>query len=235
MQAKIYVVCAGISDYPIDSDDRTYNANNARAICEIFKKNGHAETFLTTDTRATRTNVLAALKTMFAKANSQDAILFFFSGHGSTNSFLCYDDHVMHEEIVDIMEKSQAKTKIVMADACHSGKVRQAQKDKMKTQKRLKKDKVMFFLSSRGNEVSWGPSEGKNSFFTSFLARGLRGAADANKDSIVSAREIYLFVNKGLSKQSFTYNGETKVGIQHPVMWGNFDHNMPVISWKRKH
>lgn len=228
------MVCAGISDYPDKENYLNFTANDARAICEIYKKNGHAETFLTTDTRATRANVLAALKSIFAKASSQDAIMFFFSGHGSTNSFLCYDGHVMHEEIVGIMEKSHARTKIVMANACHSGKVRQAQKDKQKTQKRLKKEKVMFFLSSRGNELSWGPTNGDNSYFTSFLARGLRGAADANKDSIVSAREIYLFVSKGLSKQTFTVDGETKTGIQHPVMWGNFDHNMPVISWKRK-
>lgn len=233
LQAKNYIVCIGVGDYPDNDIDLNYTADDARTIHDIYKANGHSELFLAINERATVENVRAAMNAMFSKAGNNDGILFFFSGHGSPNSFLCYDGHLRHDELVEIMSHSKAGTKMVMANACHSGQVSQAQRELRNARKKYNKNTIMFFLSSRGNEYSWGASDGKNSYFTSFLARGLRGAADANKDSIVSAREIYLFVRKGLSKQTYTYNGVIQNDIQHPVMWGKFDNNMPVISWKR--
>ena len=81
----------------------------------------------------------------------------------------------------------------------------------------------MFFLSSRSDETSIERRDMKNGFFTAYLQRGLRGGADTNKDRIVTARELFVFVSNGVRRIS-----EDR---QHPVMWGKFDNNMPVISW----
>ena len=80
----------------------------------------------------------------------------------------------------------------------------------------------MLFLSSRTNETSL-ETPYKNSLFTIFLERGLRGGADTNKDRRISARELYDFVHKGVI--------EVSGNKQHPVMWGKFDNNMTVINW----
>ena len=80
----------------------------------------------------------------------------------------------------------------------------------------------MLFLSSRTNETSQ-ETQYKNSLFTIFLERGLRGGADKNKDRRINAREIFEFVHTGVSKASG--------GKQHPVMWGKFDNNMTIIKW----
>ena len=80
----------------------------------------------------------------------------------------------------------------------------------------------MLFLSSRTNEVS-RESRYKNSLFTIFLERGLRGGADTNRDRYITARELYDFVHKGVI--------EASGNKQHPVMWGKFDNNMTVINW----
>lgn len=56
-----------------------------------------------------------------------------------------------------------------------------------------------------------------------FLERGLRGGADTNKDRVITAKEIYNFVHQGVV--------EASRNRQHPVMWGKFDGNMPVIKW----
>lgn len=234
-QAKIYVVSVGVSDYPGTENDLSFGANDARTIRDIYKKNGEVgrdsvETFITTEERANCDNIRAAMKTVFGKATEQDVIIFFFSGHGSTNSFYCFDGHLLHEEIVKIMNECKAKRKIIMADACHSGSLSGAQNE---LYEQIKTSNVMFFLSSRPEETSWGyRTEQGNSLFVSFLARGLRGAADANKDRIVTAREIFLFVNKGVSSRKIQRGDE--YFVQHPVMWGFFDHNMPVISWKER-
>jgi hypothetical protein len=80
----------------------------------------------------------------------------------------------------------------------------------------------MFFLSSRTNEES-KESPFKNSLFTIFLERGLRGGADTDRNRIITAREIYNFVHKGVI--------EASGNKQHPVMWGKFDNNMTIIKW----
>jgi hypothetical protein len=84
------------------------------------------------------------------------------------------------------------------------------------------KENVMMFLSSRNNERSQ-ETKFRNSLFTMFLERGLRGGADNNKDRQITAKELYDFVHDGVSKAS----GRK----QHPVMWGKFDNNMTIINW----
>jgi uncharacterized caspase-like protein len=63
----------------------------------------------------------------------------------------------------------------------------------------------------------------KNSVFTTYLVRGLRGGADANNNRIITARELFNFVSNGVIKV-------TRKG-QHPVMWGKFDSNMSILKW----
>ena len=63
----------------------------------------------------------------------------------------------------------------------------------------------------------------QNGYFTEYLKKGLRGNADVNKDRTITAKELFDFVHNGVSKISSEK--------QHPVMWGNFDDNMPVMKW----
>ena len=84
----------------------------------------------------------------------------------------------------------------------------------------------MFFLSSRTNEQSQERRSWRNSLFTAYLERGLRGGADNNLDWTITARELFNFVSKGVAEAS-----QQK---QHPVMWGKFDDDMPLMVWKKK-
>ena len=84
---------------------------------------------------------------------------------------------------------------------------------------------VMLFMSSRDFETS-GAGDGsykKNSTFTRYLQRGLKGGADKNKDRKVTARELFKFVSDGVKSETD--------GMQNPVMWGKFSDNMVVMSW----
>ena len=65
----------------------------------------------------------------------------------------------------------------------------------------------------------------QNGYFTTYLERGMRGGADTNKDKLVTAKEIYVFVSNGVKKISKDH--------QHPVMWGNFDDNLVMVDWRR--
>ena len=63
----------------------------------------------------------------------------------------------------------------------------------------------------------------RNSLFTAYLERGLRGGADANLDRTITARELFTFVSEGVQQKS-----KQK---QHPVMWGRFPDEMPLMTW----
>ena len=88
----------------------------------------------------------------------------------------------------------------------------------------MKKSNVMLFLSSRGNEFSNERPDMKNGYFTTYLGKGLQGAADANRDRTITAKELFDYVHKGVIELSF--------GAQHPVMWGNFPDDMTIMKWK---
>ncbi len=224
-QKKIYIVSAGIADYPGDNMDLSLCANDAATFKWVFKKNKKANVVLLTNSQATKSAILSALRSQFAKASQKDAIIFFFSGHGSPGNLVCYDGQLDYQSIKNIMAESKASYKMIFADACFSGKMRREQRNQHNTSvpASLRNTEVMFFLSSRSDETSIERRDMKNGFFTAYLQRGLRGGADTNKDRVVTARELFIFVSNGVRKIS-----EDR---QHPVMWGKFDNNMPVISW----
>ena len=224
LQAKNYVVCVGIADYPGTDSDLKLSATDARTMKTLYEKNGDAEVVALTNAHATVSAITDAVGVLYAKATTADAVIFYFSGHGMPGCFICYDGVLKYDVLTDIMAKSQAGSKMVMADACFAGNARQEKTDEANVNKA---ENVMFFLSSRSNETSLERKSGwTNSLFTAYLERGLRGGADANKDRTITARELFLFVNKGVAEQSRKK--------QHPVMWGRFDDNMPVMVWKKK-
>lgn len=91
VQARTYVVCAGISDYPGTGNDLRVSAYDAQTIDNIFQKNKYSESVCYTDANATTTNIIEAMNTMFGKADKDDVIMLYFSGHGIPGGLVCYD------------------------------------------------------------------------------------------------------------------------------------------------
>ena len=216
--ARNYVLCVGISKYPKGVNSLRVSANDARTIANVYEKNGNSTVSIILDSDATREAVLSKMKSAFAGARADDAVIFFFSGHGTKKGLACYDGVLYFERILEIMKTCPARTKVVIADACYAGKMRGSKA----WQRAVKNEDVMFFLSSRSNEPSQ-ETRYSNSMFTIYLERGLRGGADVNRDRTITAREIYDFCHDGVIKSTH--------GAQHPVMWGKFNGNMPLITW----
>ena len=219
-EARTYAVCVGVSDYPGSRNDLIVSANDARSMGRLLNANssGHVVKLLT-DRNATVNNVKNVMHQTFLSAGPGDDIVFFFSGHGVRGAFVCYDGMLTYSSILAVMGRSRARSKVVYADACYSGDIRQ---NRGRANSRTPKN-VMFFLSSRSNERSLERRGQSNSLFTSSLLEGLRGAADADRNRVVTAIEIYSYVRNRLNAYS---------GIQHAVMWGNFERNMPLMRWR---
>lgn len=215
---NIYLVSVGIADYPGTDSDLSLPVNDAKAIYQLYRKHFNAKVFLITDDMATKQNIVSQTNLLFSQAGEEDIVIFFFSGHGYPGGFAIYNDYLDYGDVRALFASCKAKNKMIFADACFSGDIRE---NKRNTSAR--NQGVMLFLSSRENEVSIESLRMRNGFFTACLLRCLKGGADVNRDRIITAKELFTAVSKGVRELS----GD----IQHPVMWGNFDDNMPVMKW----
>ena len=220
-EARNYVVCIGIADYPGTQNDLKLSAQDALTMKTLYDKNGDAVTEILINEQATVEKAKYAIADMFAKATADDAVILFFSGHGVPGGFVCYNGLLRYQDVTSAMMQSDAKNKVVFADACYSGKARSGKN----RNEDVSDTNVMFFLSSRTNEKSQEiRKDWTNSLFTAFVERGLRGGADVDRNRTVTARELFDFVSKGVAKSSWQK--------QHPVMWGKFDNDMTLMKWK---
>jgi len=226
VNATTYLVSVGIANYAY-IDDLVSTEKDVAIINNVYSRHtNHIYTLL--GRQATHSNVLSMLRRVFSQAGSNDAVVFFFSGHGFPGGFCCYDTKdeysaLSYQELQQIFRMCKASRKMVLADACYSGGLRVPGNHNSRTSAARNGD-VMFFLSSRTNEQS--VENGRQSFFTQYLERGLRGNADANKDRIITAKELYDFVHSSVANATR--------GMQHPVMWGRFNNTMTVLNWNKR-
>lgn len=225
---QIYVVSVGISDYQ-NINNLKYTEADVAVFNQIMAQH-NADITTLTGTQATHVNVLRTIQSVFAKATSSDAVIFFFSGHGYEGGFCCYDmktnSHlggISYQEMQILFRNCRAGRKIVFADACFSGGLSK-QRTQLQVQSVSNND-VMLFLSSKLDETSLELPQGPNGLYTYFLAKGLLGAADTNEDKVISAYEIYKYVSFEVSSwaSKIPHN-------QNPTICGNFDQEMTILD-----
>ena len=223
LHAKVYLVSVGITDYPGTSMDLTLPAKDAETITWLYSKNTSVVKDQLLNENATIQNIISSMRRTFAQAGTDDIVVLFFSGHGYPGGFVAYDGQLTYTQVRKAMATSKCKNKMIFADACFSGKIRTDGNSSQSSNQAAKKANVMLFLSSRSNETSIERRDMQNGFFTTYLQKGLRGGADANRDRVITAKELYDYVHKGVVEISHDR--------QHPVMWGNFSDKMSVIKW----
>lgn len=183
------------------------------------------------DEDATHENILTAIRTTFLRADENDVVLFYFSGHGLEGSFLAidydgYNNKLEHTEITQLLKASRAKHKIVLADACHSGSILTARTNMSEALERYyeafeeSKGGTALLMSSKGEEYSLEDGGLRSGIFSHFLVRGLKGEADKDANKIITIQELFEFIHKSVR----TYTGN----IQTPTLTGKFDKRMPI-------
>ena len=189
------------------------------------------------DEDATYANIMDAIRSTFLRADDNDVILFYFSGHGLQGSFLPvdfdgYNNQLKHKDLKQILEQSKAKHKVVFADACHSGSLL-AIKSPMKSVLQRYYEAfestaggMALLMSSKGEEYSLEDGGLRSGIFSHFLVRGLKGEADRNNNLIVTIQELFEYVHQHVRM----YTGN----IQTPTLTGIFDPLMPVAAIRKE-
>jgi len=184
------------------------------------------------DEDATHEGILSAMRSVFMRADENDMILFYFSGHGLPGGFLPIDydgfaNRLEHEEIRQVLQQSHSKHKLVLADACHAGSLLAARAPTIHLAIQeyyealnASSGGTALLLSSKGEEYSLEDRGLRSGIFSHFLIRGLKGEANTNTDNLITIRELFNYVHQRVRQ----YTGN----VQTPTLTGTFDENMPV-------
>ncbi|HYW42777.1 MAG TPA: tetratricopeptide repeat protein [Bryobacteraceae bacterium] len=213
-----YAVVIGISRYPTltASQQLHFSVRDAQTIAAGLSSpeggNFKAENVhILLDNQAT----LAAMRREIdnwlpSVAKADDRVLVYFAGHGLldkgkgylipsdvTPGDVAHTAYSMDELGSVIGGKIRARYKILFTDACHSGAITP---DELGL--RSLDQSIFSLTASREREQSFESPElgGGHGLFTYYVDQGLRGAADANHDGVVTADELAEYVRTEVRK-----------------------------------
>jgi uncharacterized caspase-like protein len=146
-----------------------------------------------------------------------------------------YSTALPMDEFQTIFDRIEAERVVVFLDACYSGaaggrtfasrRTRAARVDEVFLDRLTRSKGRAIITASQASEVSLEVPELGHGLFTHFLVQGLRGAADLDRDGIVSLQEVYQYLEQQVSQKSRAMGGN-----QHPVMKGELEGLLPLIK-----
>ncbi len=146
-----------------------------------------------------------------------------------------YSTALPMDELQTIFGRLETERVIVFLDSCYSGaaggrtfaskKTRASHVDELFLERLASSKGRAIVTASRPAEVSIELAELGHGIFTYYLVQGLQGAADLNKDGIVTLQELYEYVEQQVTRKSRSVGGN-----QHPVMKGELEGVLPLVK-----
>jgi hypothetical protein len=252
-----WAVVIGISKYLYSGQNGLTNLifadDDARAFARSLRSIGWSESHikLLVNEDATHRNIMIALESWLTKAGPGDQIVLFWAGHGFPDPedpervyFVCHDTDIAipatgyrMDRVRAALEERKARNVILMADACHAGKlITRGEGDGSIVrgikvmQKRQDLPKGWIFMVGADTDrqavehTSWN-----NGAFTHSLLKGLSGAADGfqsagEKDGIVTMGELKDYMNTSMPDETQRVLGVAKrpiiaTSVGDPGIW----------------
>jgi Caspase domain len=248
-QSSVYVVVVGLADYADNTiSDLVFTANDAMAVYNFYSSpNGGGvkpeNITLLISAQASKKHILDALKESFERANENDLVVFYFSGHGTTSPgslnqhlYLLPFDYkngnlntaIDYRQIQDAFLSSKAGKKLWIMDACHSGGSLQKLTGSIQQRMQSLQDKnIAILTSSEVGETSLEVKDLERGLFSYFLSDALiyhSKDADEDKDRMVSILELFNYTKRRTSEVAMKdYDHK-----QTPQIGGTFNVQLPV-------
>jgi tetratricopeptide (TPR) repeat protein len=251
-RGKLWAVVIGVSSYKnLRSEEQLRFAHRDAEELANFLRSPNGGGFPSTQIKvllneeATIAAVRTALGTWLPRsAEPNDVVYVFFAGHGvveqnSEGYLLAHDSDPQNlyatalpiTELDRIIgERLRSRVAVVIADACHSGKIGLTSRG---TEEQILVNRYLDevgksgagafrLLASRADERSyedprWGGGHG---VFTHFLLEGLKGKGDRDNDGVVRAGELLDYLSQVVPEQTNA--------LQHPRAAGNIDTRLPL-------
>jgi len=180
------------------------------------------------DSRATREEITKELgENIPARVGTNDRVLIYFSCHGGkevrktdgeTLSYLIpyygkqkslYSTGIPIDAISDLSKRIPAKHVLFIVDACFSGNIGQITKSggyPEETKKEIEtfienKSREVITAGTKDEAANMGYEWNKQSVYTYYLLKGLRGGADYNKNKVITLSELQLYLETLVPKE----------------------------------
>lgn len=155
-----------------------------------------------------------------ARARGERSLLvFYYSGHAGSSGIELGTDVLAYDELRLLVSGSTADAKVAIVDACESGLLTQVKgaRPAPALDFPLPVDDdargTAFVASTAVGEPAQESASIGGSFFTHHLEIGLRGAADADGDGLVTLGEAFRYT----SARTVSGTAATQAGPQHPT------------------
>ena len=241
-----YGLVVGIDQYADSRLDLRCAAADARLVhrlmvdpeCGLFPE---ANVELLLNEAATQQAVWRSLAGLRRKAGPEDTVWVYFAGHAAPEDdqtyWVTHDSDVNDlfstglgsEQISGVLSRVAVDRQVVMLDCCHAAAIACQQNP---TRSVLAAEELygsfqgkgsITLCSSDGGQRSVELAEHGHGAFTYFLERGLRGEADLNGDGVVTADELWRYLQDKVS------DAARKVGVQQtPLLIGQLSHGLPL-------
>jgi hypothetical protein len=139
------------------------------------------------------------------------------------------------DDLQAIFGRIESERVVAFVDACYSGaaggrtfaakKTRAGGLDELFLERLTRSKGRAIITAARPNEVSIELPELGHGIFTYYLLAGLKGAADLDRDGIVTLQELYQYLEQQVTQKSRAIGGN-----QHPVMKGELEGALPLTK-----
>ena len=237
--ARRWAIVIGVNDYNDVAIGKLSKArNDAKIIGQLLMEQGEfGKVFVMTDDvdakntlYPTRINIEEKLDIILSSAEKNDTILFFFSGHGVSDSkgegYILPVDTVFDKvtysaikvnNIIGKINEKGIKKSLLILDACRDviTSTKGNQKEGLQSDKFAKAEVAATFFSTKSGYYSFEDPKSDFGVFTKYLAYGMEGKADSNNDGIVSFGELEYYVQVGVNEWSLGNNKQQKPFVKY--------------------
>lgn len=143
---------------------------------------------------------LDRLEEQLRRDGEAELVMFYYSGHATQDYLRMGDSLLRLEALKQRLEKLPARVRLGFFDACQSGGILRPKGATLTAPIQIEwpddqaTQGTAFITSSTARQNSYESDELGGSFFSYYVASGLRGDADTSRDGRVSLAELYPYV-----------------------------------------
>jgi hypothetical protein len=195
---------------------------------ELERSFGVGHVLLLNNANATKGNIrLAICEWLDLRESSDDTVLFFFSGHGSSDCLYSYDSlpaspstYIASSDLDSWLDTLESEKTAIILNSCNAGDYI-TQLDQP--------GRILLSCGDSG-ETCWGCTLMEHSYFTHFLIEAIGSMdIDSGLDGEISVEEIFNYASMKIEAFNNVIS-ETHGQSQHPKMIDNYSGEMEISS-----